>query len=941
MSSSLYRLGRAMARARWKAVGVWALLMLVAGSLAIGLGGAFSSQFEIPGTEAQEGLDVLSTRFPQMSGTSGQLVFVTADGSDIDEHRAQIEAVMDEAAGVEGMEAAPSPFDEHSPGTRNDADTAIIGTVQMAGAMGSFPDGSIEELEQIAQEASGDGLEVHLGGQILQSSEIPMGPSEVIGLLAALIILAVTFRSVVPAAIPIASAIVGVGVSMLAVMALAAGIDIPSVTISLGAMLGLAVGIDYALFILSRHRGQLAEGQDVVESIGRAIATSGSAVIFAGLTVIIALVGLFVTGIPFLTMMGMASAGTVAVSVVVALTLLPAIMGLLGERLRPRRIRRLMAENGGVLPAPDPQGAARRPVGTGWVQLATKIPALTIVLVVVAMAALALPIKDLRLGLPDLGTEKPDTLARQSYDLVAEEFGPGYNGPLLVTADIINSTDPLGVVDDLEERIAALDGVAEVQLATPNEGADMAVVVIIPEGAQTDASTAELVRTLRADADGWERELDISDVTVTGQTAVAIDITDRLSSALLPFAVFVVGLSLILLTIVFRSIWVPIKASLGYLLSVGAAFGVVAMIFEYGWGNAALNIHVVGPVISFMPIMCMGVLFGLAMDYEVFLVSRMREEYVHSGDARGAIERGFTGSAPVVIAAALIMFAVFASFVPEGSFMLQPIAVALAVGVLVDAFVVRMTLVPAVLALLGDRAWQLPRWLDRILPRIDVEGEGLVKVLEHRSWTAAHGASAIRLEDAVLPLQPTGSHHEDLSGQLGPLTGAVAPGTLLVVRSDDAPARAALLAGIGGRLRPLAGVLAVGDRLSPDDITAIQARTHWIGAGADVSGRLAAITARAAAGRTIVLAEIEDLLGAREGAVAHLEDLLEAGACVVVGSPDPRPGASSDADGAAEDPGDLRSPAEVALASRLRDPSALIALRVRRTRAAVLEGASS
>lgn len=917
MSSSLYRLGRAMARARWKAVGAWALLMIVIGGLALGLGGAFSTQFEIPGTPSQEGLDELSTRFPQMSGTSGQLVFVTTDGSTVEAHREDIEQVMEQAAAVDGVEAAPSPFEDTSPGTRNDEGTALIGTVQMAGAVGSFPEGSIQTLEQIAEDASRGSLEVHLGGQILQSSEVPMGASEVIGVVAALVILALAFRSLIPAFIPIVTAIIGVGVSMMAVMALAAGIDIPEVTISLGAMLGLAVGIDYALFILSRHRAQLARGEDVEESIGEAIATSGSAVIFAGLTVVIALVGLFVTGIPFLTMMGLASAGTVALAVVVALTLLPAIMALLGERLRPRKVRREMARHGGVLPPPDPDAPVRRPFGTRWVRLATKVPVLTVLVVVLVMGALAVPVKDLRLGLPDLGTEKPDTLARQTYDLVAEEFGPGYNGPLLVTADIINSDDPLGVVEDLESRVAGLEDVQEVQLATPNEGADMAVVVVIPTGAQTDESTADLVRQMRSLAPDWESELGISDIRVTGQTAVAIDITDQLSRALLPFAIFVVGLSLILLTLVFRSLWVPLKASLGYLLSVGAAFGVVAMVFEYGWGNAALNVHVVGPVISFMPIMCMGVLFGLAMDYEVFLVSRMREEYVHSGQARASIERGFTGSAPVVIAAALIMFAVFASFIPEGSYMLQPIAVALAVGVLVDAFVVRMTLVPAVLALLGDRAWRLPAWLDRILPRIDVEGEGLVRVLEHRRWTQEHGQSAIRLEGAVLPLLPSGAAGEDLEGRLGPLTGAVAPGTLLLVRSEDSPARRALLAGIGGRARPLEGVLAVGDRLSPEDISAIQSRTHWIGTDADVAARLAGISPRTARGRVIVLEDATALLRAGEDAAARLEELLASGACAVLGAPDPDPSAD--------------------LAARLRDPSVLRALRVHRTRGAEAE----
>lgn len=880
MSSSLYRLGRAMARGRWKVIGAWLALLALSGGLAFGLGGAFSSTFEIPGTESQQGLDELAQRFPEMGGTAGQLVFVTTDGQDVEAHRAQIETVMDEAGQVEGVAAAPSPFDELSPGTRSQDGDALIGNVQMSGGMGSFPEGSIDELSRIAADSSTDGLEVHLGGQILQSAEMPMGISEVIGILAALIILAVTFRAVLPAVIPIVSAIVGVGVAMLSVMALSAGVEIPSVTISLGAMLGLAVGIDYSLFILSRHRDQLSGGMEVEESIGEATATSGSAVIFAGMTVIIALLGLFVTRIPFITIMGVTAAATVAISVVVALTLLPALMGLLGERLRPRRVRRLMAENGGVLPAPADGEKPKKPFGTTWVRAVTKIPALTIVLVIVVLGALALPIKDLRLGLPDLGTERPDTEARQTYDLIAEKFGAGYNGPLLITADIINSTDPLGVVGELEDRVAALPGVQEIQLATPNRGADLAVVVVIPTGSQTDESTADLVRTLREDAPAWEKDLAISDMRVTGSTAVAIDISALLSQALLPFSLLVVGLSLILLMIVFRSIWVPIKASLGYLLSVGVAFGVVAMIFEYGWGNAALNIHVVGPVIAFMPIMCMGILFGLAMDYEVFLVSRMREEYVHTGDARGSIERGFTGSAPVVVAAALIMFSVFASFVPTGTYMLQPIAIALAVGVFVDAFVVRMTLVPAVLALLGDRAWWLPAWLDRLLPTMDVEGEGLKAVLEHRSWTAQHGRAAVRLEDVRAPLAG--------GGEIGPLTGSIAPGTLLVARSDDDPARSAFLDLVSGRLAPLTGILAVHDRLAPDDLSAIQSRAHRIGAGEDVTARLQQIAARGRSGQLIVIEDVGDLAHAvtvTDGGIgAQLEELLEGGATIITGS---------------------------------------------------------
>ena len=919
MSSSLYRLGRLMATLRWKAVGAWIALLVVVGGLAVGLGGTFTSDIEIPGTEGQRGIDSLANRFPEMGGTSGQVVLVAEDGSTVDQHQDEIDDLMDEIAEVEGVEAAPSPFDDVSPGTRTDDDGAIIAQFQMTGQTGAFPESSVEEIRTLVDEASTPSLEAHLGGQVLQSAEVPFGAGEIFGIIAALIILAIVFRSLIPAFIPIVTAIVGVGVSMLALVALSAGLDIPSVTTALGAMLGLAVGIDYALFILSRHRDQLAHGDDVHESIGKSLATSGSAVIFAGLTVIIALVGLFITGIPFLTVMGVAAAATVALSVVVALTMLPALMGILGERLRPRRAREQMASNGGVLPETAPEDAPRAGMRTAWVRLVTKVPALTILLVVLGVGALAIPIKDLELALPDLGTEPVGTDARDTYDLVAEEFGPGYNGPLLLTADIINTTDPLDVVDQLEADISELDHVKEIQLATPNQGADMAVVVVIPEGGPTEQSTKDLVSEMRDAAPGWEQDLAISDVTVTGSTAVGIDVTDKLSAALLPFALFVVGLSLILLTLVFRSIWVPLKASVGYLFSVAAAFGVTSMVFEYGWFNGPLFVDVNGPVVSFMPIMVMGVLFGLAMDYEVFLVSRMREEFVHTGDAKGAITRGFTANAPVVTAAALIMVSVFAGFVTSGWFMLQPIAVALAVGVLVDAFVVRMTFVPAVLALLGRHAWWLPRWLARILPTVDVEGEGLAGVLEHRRWTEEHGVHSLRMEDTVAPLLGD-------RGTLGPLTGAVRPGSLLVVRAPDDAARATFLGLAAGRVAPTSGVLAVHDRLSPDDIGAVQGRAHWIGAGGPVARRLAEIDGRGVERAVIVIEQLEDLSHAAASVddtlIERLDALLAKGATVIVGSRSASP-----------------ADAERVLHERLRDPRRLLALSVQRSAAATPEGA--
>jgi RND superfamily putative drug exporter len=908
-----------MATLRWKAVGAWIALLVIVGSLAVGLGGTFTSDIEIPGTEGQRGIDALANRFPEMGGTAGQVVLVAEGGTTVDQHEDEIDDLMEQIGEVEGVEVAPSPFDDLSPGTRTDDDGAIIAQFQMTGQTGTFPESSVEEIRTLVDEASTPSLQAHLGGQVLQSAEVPFGAGEVFGIIAALIILAIVFRSLIPAFIPIVTAIVGVGVSMLALVALSAGLDVPSVTTALGAMLGLAVGIDYALFILSRHRDQLAHGDDVHESIGKSLATSGSAVIFAGLTVIIALVGLFITGIPFLTVMGVAAAATVALSVVVALTMLPAIMGILGERLRPRRARRLMEENGGVLPEAAPEDAPRAGLRTAWVRLVTKVPALTILLVVIGVGALAIPIKDLELALPDLGTEPVGTDARDTYDLVAEEFGPGYNGPLLLTADIINTTDPLGVVDQLESDISDLDHVKEIQLATPNQGADMAVVVVIPEGGPTEQSTKDLVADMRAAAPDWEQDLAISDVTVTGSTAVGIDVTDKLSAALLPFALFVVGLSLILLTLVFRSIWVPLKASVGYLFSVAAAFGVTSMVFEYGWFNGPLFVDVNGPVVSFMPIMVMGVLFGLAMDYEVFLVSRMREEFVHTGDAKGAIARGFSANASVVTAAALIMVSVFAGFVTSGWFMLQPISVALAVGVLVDAFVVRMTFVPAVLALLGKHAWWLPGWLARILPTVDVEGEGLAGVLEHRRWTEEHGVHALRMDETVAPLLGD-------RGTLGPLTGAILPGSLLVVRAPDDAARATFLGLAAGRVAPTSGVLAVHDRLSPDDIGAVQGRAHWIGAGAPVARRLAEIDGRGVERAVIVIEQLGDLAHAASSVddtlIERLDALLAKGATGIVGSRSASP-----------------AEAERILHERLRDPRRLLALSVQRSAAATSEGA--
>ncbi|RYJ03778.1 MAG: MMPL family transporter, partial [Actinomycetales bacterium] len=466
-------------------------------------------------------------------------------------------------------------------------------------------------------------------------------------------------------------------------------------------------GIDYALFIVSRHRELLSEGVPAEESAARSVATAGSAVVFAGVTVMIALCGLAVARIPFLTVMGVAAAVSVVVAVAVALTLLPALLGRAGDSMRPSEKEK------------PPGGFSRR-----WVRLTMKYPALAIAVVVIGLAVASYPAKDLQLALPDNGSEPAGSPQRVSYDLVDKTFGPGFNGALLVTVDIITSSDPIGVVDDIESDLRRTPGVQAIGLATPNRTADTAVVQVIPTTGPSDERTAELVKRIRAQAPGWESEHKV-DVAVTGLTAGGIDVSQRLKEALLPFGVLVVGLSVLLLMVVFRSILVPIKATLGFVLSTGASFGAVVAVFQWGWFGDLVHLDHPGPLVSFLPILLMAVLFGLSMDYEVFLMSRMKEEYVRSGHPDEAVVDGFVGSSRVVTAAAVIMLAVFAAFVPEGDANIKPVAFALAIGVFVDAFLVRMLFAPAVMKLAGRHAWTLPRFLDRKVPHVDVEGEGL------------------------------------------------------------------------------------------------------------------------------------------------------------------------------------------------------------------------
>lgn len=815
MSTLLYALGRWSYRHPWRVLVSWLLVLVIAGGGAALFSSGTDNSFSIPGTEAQAGLEQLSRTFPQVSGTSAQIVIVAADGESItdDLYRPAIEDAVGELADIDGVLGVTDPFDEIVTGLVNDDESAAIVRLQFDGQATDVSPESKDALAAVADDletALPDGAQVALGGDLFSMSVPGLTVTELVGILIALLVLMVTFRSFLVAGLPLATAIIGVGISMALILLSTVFASISSTTPLLALMLGLAVGIDYALFIAARHQDQVRAGVEPEESVARATGTAGSAVVFAGITVLIALIGLSFANIPFLTTMGIAASVAVALAVAVAVTLTPALLGFVKGRVRGWPRRRKAA------------GEAATKKTNAWVMAVTRHPVVATVAVVVGLGVLAIPASSLALALPNAGVQPESSPARISYDLAAEEFGPGFNGPLIMTGTIVTSTDPLGLMADLAAEIEQVPGVKEIALATPNETADTGIIQIIPETAPDDPATSQLVRDLRAEADRLYDEYGI-DLTVTGFTAVGIDISDRLGAALLPFGIFVVGLSFVLLMIVFRSIAVPLTAALGYLLSVAAAFGVVAAVFEWGWFADLLHVARTGPVISFMPIILMGVLFGLAMDYQVFLVSRMREDYVHASRARGgradrataigAVRSGFTASARVVTAAALIMFAVFAAFVPEGDSSIKPIALGLAVGIAIDAFLVRMTLIPALMTLLGEKAWWMPRWLERVLPHFDIEGEAVERELSLAEWPEPESTAAVVLEDLELVTDERTLYRADAL--------RVEPGQSVVVTATDPVSARALLLTIAGRLAPTSGRLRVAGHLLPE-------RAAWV-----------------------------------------------------------------------------------------------------------------
>lgn len=721
MATFLYRMGRAAFRRRWLVVLLWAVVLGAAGAGAAKApaAGDDGTSF-MPGIEAQKAFDLIGDRFPGATadGADARIVFIAPDGEKVTAagNRAAIDTLVEEAAGAPQVAGAVSPF--RAGAVSEDASTAYA-TVSYKVSAGDLSDADKAAMEDIVDQAREGGLTVEVGGTALATQPAAGGAGEAIGIGLAAVVLLITFGSLAAAGLPLLTAVIGVGVSMCAILALGSALGLSMTTGTLASMLGLAVGIDYALLVVSRYREERGHGHEPREAAGLAVGTAGSAVVFAGLTVVIALAGLSVIGVPMLTKMGLCAAGAVVVGVLVALTLVPALLGMWPDAVLSRAARRRGA--------PAAQHVGRKDNGgSRWARFVLRHPVAVLLTCVAGLGVLALPAVDLQLGMPGAEAKPVSSTERRAYDALADGFGAGFNGPLTIVTDVRGAADPKAAAATIAERIEGTGGVVSVSPPQFNAQGDTALFSAVPSTGPSAEPTKDLVQTIRAERPGIE---DTTGATfeVTGSTAMNIDIAQALQDALVPYLVVIVLLSLVLLMVVFRSVLVPVKAAAGFLLSVLASLGAVVAVFQWGWGAELLGVEQAGPIMSLMPIFLVGIVFGLAMDYEVFLVARMREAYVHGDRPAQAVVTGFRHSARVVAAAAVIMIAVFSGFVGADESMIKTIGFGLAVAVLFDAFVVRMAFVPAVLALLGHKAWWLPRWLDRLLPRVDIEGTGLTR----------------------------------------------------------------------------------------------------------------------------------------------------------------------------------------------------------------------
>jgi RND superfamily putative drug exporter len=749
MARLLHRLGRTAYR-RWYAfIAAWLVALVAVGFTATAISKPMSDAFSIPGIPSEKAADLQEQLFPGAGDALDQagitVVVAAPEGRTLSERRyadrvtslvadlaetpqaPAAETILDPVTAATALEqqvvdgAVQAGGDEAQARENLSAvsplsDDGRIGTITYALDVDKITDvepATVEAIKEAVADANDGGLTAEVNGAgLVPAAE--GGSAELIGIGVAVVVLLIVFGSVVAAGIPIITALFGLGAGLLGVIGSTAFFDVGSSTPMLASMIGLAVGIDYALFILARYRSELEHNDDRADAMGIATGTAGSAVVFAGLTVLIALAALSVVGIPFLTSMGLAAAGTVFMAVLVALTLLPAVVGMLKSKAFGGRVRRYR-------PKRDDEGRILN-AGVRWARVVGRAPVAVVMLVVVGLGALAVPVTGLHLAFPTDSTASSETTQRRAADLVAEGFGPGRQGPLMVVVDAreVAADDRGAAFGAVAAWAADHDGVRNAQVVGTNEDGTGAQVMVTPTTGADDVATEDLLHELRDGQSAVEAETGTT-MGVTGITAIQADVSEKLADALPVYLTVVIGLAFLLLVLVFRSILVPLTATLGFLLSVLATLGATVLVFQEG----LFGIFEGAPIISFMPIFLIGLVFGLAMDYQVFLVTRIREAYVHGASTREAVVDGFRSSARVVAAAAVIMMSVFSAFMLTDEPIIKSMGFALAVAVFFDAFIVRMALVPALLYLMGEKAWWLPRWLDRLLPVIDVEGESL------------------------------------------------------------------------------------------------------------------------------------------------------------------------------------------------------------------------
>jgi RND superfamily putative drug exporter len=713
LTKSLYRAGRGAVHRRWVVLGAW--VVIAGGIVAAGVivGPALLDDFRIPGSAAQRAHDVLEERFPQRAGATATVVFRARSGTLADETAmAAIKGALLRIALQPHVVGVDDPTKAGGQAGVSEDRTIAFTTVHYDGTISEIGRAGADRLAEAAATAREAGLQVETGGPLVEFTHLPeMRASEIVGITAAVIVLFIAFGSVVAMGLPIVTAIVGLGTSLAIVSLLSNLFDVPTLTPTLATMLGLGVGIDYALFIVTRYREGLARGLPVDEAVGRAIATSGQAVMFAGFTVMVAIWGLWISGIPFIGLIGTVSSIAVAIAVLAALTLLPALLGFVGRRIDALGLGWLRRRS-----ASDHQGVWAR-----WARTVARHPWRSLAAGLVVIGLLMLPLFAMRLGF-DVGIAGEGSTQARAASLMEEAFGPGVNGPLILVVQPAAANDT-AALQAISEAVSADPNVMAVTAPAVSADGETAILTVIPYTGRAAQETADLVARLRETVLPPVEEATGSTVLVGGATAILIDIADRVAGRLWLLIATVVGLSFVLLMLVFRSILVPVKAAILNGLSICAAYGVVVAVFQWGWGAGLIGVDTTVSIVSYVPMIMFAILFGLSMDYEVFLLSRIREEYLVDHDTVESVVVGIRSTARVITSAALVMIAVFLAFLLSESITVKMVGFGLAVAVLVDATIVRIVLVPSTMVLLGHANWWIPRWLGRRLPHLEIEGE--------------------------------------------------------------------------------------------------------------------------------------------------------------------------------------------------------------------------